>query len=78
MLWSNFEDIPNLDPNCCKVSNYEQMLGCGAHVCIITLPHVRCECGSACKMHSVKVRVRCAISVITLFAAEFAIFEFSF
>ena len=25
-----------------------QMLGCGAHVRIIALPHVRCACGSAC------------------------------
>ena len=24
------------------------MLGCGAHVRIIALPHVRCACGSAC------------------------------
>ena len=43
-----------------------QMLGCGAHVRIIALPHVRCACGSACEMHSVKVRVRCAISLCTL------------
>ena len=26
------------------------MLGCGAHVRIIALPHVRCACGSACEM----------------------------
>ena len=24
------------------------MLGCGAHVRIIALPHVQCACGSAC------------------------------
>ena len=27
---------------------YFQMLGCGAHVRIIALLHVRCACGSAC------------------------------
>ena len=26
----------------------KQMLGCGAHVRKIALPHVRCACGSAC------------------------------
>ena len=28
----------------------DQILGCGAHVHIIALPHVRCACGSACGM----------------------------
>ena len=28
--------------------HYHQMLGCGAHVRKIALPHVRCACGSAC------------------------------
>ena len=36
-----------------------QMLGCGAHVRIIALSHVRCACGSACEMHS-GMCVRCA------------------
>ena len=26
-----------------------QTLGCGAHVRIIALPHVRCACGSVCR-----------------------------
>ena len=35
------------------------MLGCGAHVRIIALPHVRCACGSACGK-GLKLCVRCA------------------
>ena len=36
------------------------MLGCGAHVRIIALPHVRCACESACgKVLEVCVRYRC-------------------
>ena len=31
-----------------KIGRHLQMLGCGAHVRIIALPHVRCACGSAC------------------------------
>ena len=31
-----------------KRKHNDQMLGCGAHVRIIALPHVRCACGSAC------------------------------
>ena len=30
------------------IIHHNQMLGCGAHVRIIALPHVRCACGSAC------------------------------
>ena len=36
-----------------------QMLGCGAHVRKIALPHVRCACGSACGK-GLKLCVRCA------------------
>ena len=36
-----------------------QMLGCGAHVRIIALPHVRCACGSACGKVFGTVRAMC-------------------
>ena len=35
------------------------MLGCGAHVRKIALPHVRCACESACGRQSLEVRVKC-------------------
>ena len=35
------------------------MLGCGAHVRIIALPHVRCACGSACGKAFKTVRAVC-------------------
>ena len=35
------------------------MLGCGAHVRIIALPHVRCACGSACGKVFRTVRAMC-------------------
>ena len=35
------------------------MLGCGAHVRIIALPHVRCACGSACGKVFGTVRAMC-------------------
>ena len=35
------------------------MLGCGAHVRIIALPHVRCACGSACGKAFETVRAMC-------------------
>ena len=35
------------------------MLGCGAHVRIIALPHVRCACGSACGKVFGTVRALC-------------------
>ena len=36
-----------------------QMLGCGAHVRKIALPHVRCACGSACGKAFGTVRAMC-------------------
>ena len=39
-------------------NDFNQMLGCGAHVRIIALPHVRCACGKAFKtVRAVCVRV---------------------
>ena len=35
------------------------MLGCGAHVRKIALPHVRCACGSACGKAFETVRAMC-------------------
>ena len=40
-------------------SSNKQMLGCGAHVRIIALPHVRCACGSACGKVFGTVRAMC-------------------
>ena len=38
---------------------HNQMLGCGAHVRKIALPHVRCACGSVCRKAFGTVRVMC-------------------
>ena len=39
--------------------DFGQMLGCGAHVREIALPHVRCACGSACGKAFETVRAMC-------------------
>ena len=57
-LWQSTIKKYVVKTNGLRIHTRGQMLGCGAHVRIIALPHVRCACGSTCEKHF-EMCVRC-------------------